>query len=664
MDRDEDRVTRDYFVRHRRRHGAVLIVGTGAVGSLLADKLARLGYSPLYLLDKKKLEKKNVIRHRLGDESVGQPKARALADRLRRDFPFCDANGIYEDFLKLPKEEQHRLARQADVIVGAADDVDCQRAVNQVCIDTERLAVYPAVWVDPRVRDGEVGEILWVIPGRRTPCYACAMEWRQAGADTEGRGGTGPDMEIVAIAAAWVVAGLLEPDDVRSAILAQPRSCMYVHAFMPTSPAVQRLLPGGFRTVEVPFPEEPCPACHGHRRVRRPARRRTATTRHPPPPPPGPTFSFNVSHRHLAVTIHTSLATPSSDVAFQYSWGDGETTTTPSHTYAVPSVYVVMVTATNPDGSSTQRTRTISVTAPRPRNPRKRKPVLKFSVSVEGLQATVDTSGSSDASFEFRWGDQRMTRSPTHKYAKPGEYVVSVIAWNSHRSSSSTTTRSRTITVGAAPRTRPQPARQAPLASHAPSWPRPPNAQRAEALQQWLDVAAKAAATGRQASDLPEHLQREVQAHLAEILPLLGPYSDGIHGIRIGERLSPADLAAVNGQIRRQLGIMDRPVDEQVSPVDDRQVILTYASSGLVLGGLEVGGRIALVETRQGRLWRSRRQLRSVMVVVAAQARAIVPNLDRRSSRRRPWVLLPEAEILLVHDWLGFVPSGTPPPGQ
>ncbi len=251
------------YIRHGRLRGTVLIVGTGSVGSLVAAELSRRGISPLCLVDQDVLEVENLVRHHLGAESLGQPKAPALADRIRRDFPPCDTTGLHANFLELPQDEQFRLVREADVVIAATDSVECQRRVNEVCLAAEVMAVYPGIWVDPRVRDAEVGEIIWVLPGRHTPCYLCATEWRQAGADAEARGGTRADIQVLVAATVSVVAGLLDPHAERAQILDEQRTYILVHAFMPTSREVRRLLPGGLRTFRVPFPETPCPACGG-----------------------------------------------------------------------------------------------------------------------------------------------------------------------------------------------------------------------------------------------------------------------------------------------------------------------------------------------------------------------------------------------------------------
>ncbi|MFB7326945.1 ThiF family adenylyltransferase [Streptomyces sp. NPDC056190] len=262
----EDRV----WARHHRRTGAVLIVGAGAVGGFLAEELARIGFSPLRLVDPDTLAVENLIRHPLGAPALGRPKALALAAKIRRDFPSCDATGHHADFLALPANEQRSLVGGADVVVAATDSAVCQRHVNRVALAVGRPAVYPAVWVDPRIRDAEVGEILWVLPGRRTPCYECAVAFRQGTADTQAARGARVDIQLVALATAQVVTALAHPDDDRSAILDHQRNAIYLHGLTPTSPGVRATFPTtglSSRNVRVPFPSQPCAACHGWRHV-------------------------------------------------------------------------------------------------------------------------------------------------------------------------------------------------------------------------------------------------------------------------------------------------------------------------------------------------------------------------------------------------------------
>jgi hypothetical protein len=288
----EDRV----FARHRRRTGAVLIIGVGAVGGLLAGKLAKLGISPLSLVDCDTLDVENLVRHPLGAEDLGKPKASALASRINRDFPVCDARGLNVDFLRLPVGKQRDLMRDVSVVVGATDSPECQRRINEVSLATETVAVYPGIWSGDHVGEAEVGEIFWVLPGRHSPCYLCATSWRNADVRAEARGGTGADVELLVLATLWVVAGLLDPHDPRAAILDHERTHILVHGLMPHSPSVQEIFSSSnLRNVRVPFPRQPCPACGGQALPSpREGSQPTPPLQSPPKPNPPPARNLSV----------------------------------------------------------------------------------------------------------------------------------------------------------------------------------------------------------------------------------------------------------------------------------------------------------------------------------------------------------------------------------
>ncbi|NKQ52340.1 hypothetical protein HFP15_05545 [Amycolatopsis sp. K13G38] len=256
----EDRV----YARYPRRAGAVLIIGSGAVGGFLADELARAGCDPLLLIDPDVLEVENLIRHPLGATEIGRPKATALAERIRHDFPPCHATGLDANFLMLPNAEQMRLVGAADVVVAATDSPHCQLRVNEVAVATNTPAVYPAVWLDPRVRDAEVGEILWVPSDRRGPCYACAFPFRRWAPETHGARGARVDIQLIALCAAQVVLALLGGIDGRATILTPDRTVLYVHGLTPASRSIRPLFPTGglsSASARVRLSESPCRVC-------------------------------------------------------------------------------------------------------------------------------------------------------------------------------------------------------------------------------------------------------------------------------------------------------------------------------------------------------------------------------------------------------------------
>jgi molybdopterin/thiamine biosynthesis adenylyltransferase len=66
----------------------VAVLGVGALGSQLADQLAKSGVGRLILLDHDVLSVGNRVRHQLDMADVGRGKAAALADRMRRVDPW------------------------------------------------------------------------------------------------------------------------------------------------------------------------------------------------------------------------------------------------------------------------------------------------------------------------------------------------------------------------------------------------------------------------------------------------------------------------------------------------------------------------------------------------------------------------------------------------
>jgi molybdopterin/thiamine biosynthesis adenylyltransferase/outer membrane protein assembly factor BamB len=292
----------DVYARHRRHTGSVLVIGVGSVGSLLAEELARLGISPLGLVDLDVLETQNIVRHALGDPYLGQPKAPGLADKISREFPLCNVSGVQGDFLKLSEAKQLRLVSEFDLVVAATDSPACQRRINEICVRAQVTAVYPGIWTGAGTgdHDAEIGEILWVRQGGRTPCYLCATSWRTGGAGAEARGGTRADIMVLVLATVSVITALLEPSSERARLLNEEETLILIHGFMPASTAFQGFFDGrNMRSVEVPFPATPCPAC-GHMQPPAPS---------PPPgrpaasPPPRQPLSTSSSARVLVISV-------------------------------------------------------------------------------------------------------------------------------------------------------------------------------------------------------------------------------------------------------------------------------------------------------------------------------------------------------------------------
>jgi molybdopterin/thiamine biosynthesis adenylyltransferase len=99
----------------------VAIVGAGAIGSIVADLLHRSGVGELHLIDSDLVLPGNTTRHLLGNHAVGLPKARAVAEVLKRTRPRFGTVTWSDKTLK-SIDETLRVLGSHDVVVDATAD--------------------------------------------------------------------------------------------------------------------------------------------------------------------------------------------------------------------------------------------------------------------------------------------------------------------------------------------------------------------------------------------------------------------------------------------------------------------------------------------------------------------------------------------------------------
>lgn len=80
------------------RESHALLVGAGAVGSVVAELLVRAGLPRLTIMDDEHVAGGNLVRHTLGLQEVGLEKAPALAARLNRTGPHARVDAIPSAF--------------------------------------------------------------------------------------------------------------------------------------------------------------------------------------------------------------------------------------------------------------------------------------------------------------------------------------------------------------------------------------------------------------------------------------------------------------------------------------------------------------------------------------------------------------------------------------
>ncbi|RKP54494.1 thiazole biosynthesis adenylyltransferase ThiF [Cohnella endophytica] len=144
---------------------SVAIVGVGALGCVTANHLTRAGIGKLTLIDRDIVDRSNLQRQMLYDESdadAGMPKAIAAANRLKA------INGdieIYPHVADLSSFNAEMLLAGADLVIDGSDNFGVRYLINEYSV---KLGV-------PWIYGGAVGAsgmTLTVIPGS-TPCLCC-----------------------------------------------------------------------------------------------------------------------------------------------------------------------------------------------------------------------------------------------------------------------------------------------------------------------------------------------------------------------------------------------------------------------------------------------------------------------------------------------------------
>lgn len=152
----------------RRLAGArALICGLGALGSVIANTLARAGVGRLRIVDRDFLELNNLQRQVLYDESdveAGLPKAIAAAEKLRRINSTIEIEPIVAD---VDHRNIRELIRDVDVMVDGTDNFEIRFLLNDASLK------FGVPWIYGGCLGAE-GQTMTVLPGE-TACLRCLM---------------------------------------------------------------------------------------------------------------------------------------------------------------------------------------------------------------------------------------------------------------------------------------------------------------------------------------------------------------------------------------------------------------------------------------------------------------------------------------------------------
>src|SRR4051812_2157206 len=144
-----------------------LVVGCGALGSVIANTLARAGVGHLRIVDRDFLELNNLQRQVLYDEddvAAGVPKAIAAFERLKKINSTITIEPIVAD---VDHANIERLAAGVNCIVDGTDNFETRFLLNDAAV---KLGI---PWIYGGCLAAE-GQSLTIQPGK-TPCLRCLM---------------------------------------------------------------------------------------------------------------------------------------------------------------------------------------------------------------------------------------------------------------------------------------------------------------------------------------------------------------------------------------------------------------------------------------------------------------------------------------------------------
>jgi adenylyltransferase/sulfurtransferase len=153
--------------QERLARSRATIVGLGALGSVLANHLARAGVGFLRLVDRDFVELDNLQRQVLYDEEdvrANLPKAAAAAERLRRVNSEIKLEPRVTDVNYSNVEE---LVRDVDLLLDGTDNFETRFVLNDACVKLGKPWVYGGCV-------GSYGMAMAVLPGEG-PCFACLV---------------------------------------------------------------------------------------------------------------------------------------------------------------------------------------------------------------------------------------------------------------------------------------------------------------------------------------------------------------------------------------------------------------------------------------------------------------------------------------------------------
>ncbi len=145
----------------------VVVVGVGALGSTIAERIVRMGVGHVTLIDRDWVEWDNLPRQTLfceSDVTNRLPKSVAAADRLSQISRQCTIVPIVEDLVPSNAE---RLLAESNLILDGTDNFETRYLVNDWSLKNR------VPWIHGGCV-GASGQVMAILPGE-TACFRCLL---------------------------------------------------------------------------------------------------------------------------------------------------------------------------------------------------------------------------------------------------------------------------------------------------------------------------------------------------------------------------------------------------------------------------------------------------------------------------------------------------------
>jgi len=141
---------------------SVLLLGTGAIGSVIGEQLLRAGIKKLTVMDDDLLNVGNLVRHTLDLRNIRKPKSLAFATKGKYNTLHAEVESIIDKFPPR-SDNDYKLVEKCDVII------DCTAEDDVLCHLSECLWEKPKTHISISFNLGATKLFIFAAHGKRFP---------------------------------------------------------------------------------------------------------------------------------------------------------------------------------------------------------------------------------------------------------------------------------------------------------------------------------------------------------------------------------------------------------------------------------------------------------------------------------------------------------------